>query len=144
MICYMQRSQCVILAQCRPQLKPVTGGPAARLSISQGSASQCHRLQEETAKTQCNPLLHRGSCAVAQPGVLHCAQHLPIEEPLLLLWPCDLLVWLGPLDLLEHSKSCTLVSTLALILYYSSNSIRLLRHRASACPMDTCDLSNSA
>ena len=61
-------------------------------------------VQEGQAKTKCNPVLHRSGRPVSQSGVLHSSQHLPIEGALLFFWACRLLVWLGSLDLLEHSK----------------------------------------
>ncbi len=58
-----------------------------------------------------------GSCARDQPGVLCSSQHLPSVQTIPLLFHGHQLVWLGSLDLLEHSKQpplCTLCSCSAL------------------------------
>lgn len=55
-----------------------------------------------------NPFHGGGSCAGHQLGVLHHPKHLPSAQSFsILLHDCQL-VWLGPMDLLEHSKQHSL------------------------------------
>ena len=59
-------------------------------------------MQEAKTEEERNPFLHRGCCAVPQRHpVLH-AQHICDATVMLPVCALRLLVWLGPLDLLEH------------------------------------------
>ena len=61
-------------------------------------------MQEAEAQAPHSPVSYRDSCAGDQSGVLHHTQCLPAVSSISIPFPCHLLVWLDPLDVLEHSK----------------------------------------
>ena len=61
-------------------------------------------MQDYCTQAPYNPFHGRGSCAGHQLGVLHHPKRLPSAQSFSLLLHTCQLVWLAPLDLLEHSK----------------------------------------
>ena len=61
-------------------------------------------MQETKAQAPYSPVSHRDSCAGDQPGVLHCAQYLPVVPSWHVFVSRHLLVWLDSVDMLEHGQ----------------------------------------
>ncbi len=65
---------------------------------------QCHVPQDACSQASYNTVHGRGSRAGHQLGVLHHPKYLPSAQSFSFLLRSCQLVWMGPLDLLEHSK----------------------------------------
>jgi len=71
-------------------------------------ASSLVFMQGYCTQAPYNPFHGQGSCAGHQLGVLHHPKRLPSAQSFSFLLHTCQLVWLAPLDLLEHSKQHSL------------------------------------